>query len=107
MRPTFLTPATSPERFVGKYGTDWRDGVLSEHLDLFKRAGGAHRPSPSDMAGWALVTHDDGTTVAYPVVCSELIEVFTEDGRQSGRCGHPALDETGTCPAHDPRPYDS
>ena len=102
MRPTYLTPATDPDRFVGKYGTDWRDGVLTEHLDLFKRAGGVHRPSPSDLAGWALVPGENGT-VAFPVVCSELIRVDTEDGPVSGRCGHPALDATGTCPGHDPR----
>ena len=59
------------------------------------------------MAGWAMVTHYDGKTVAYPVVCSEIIEVWDEDGRHSGRCGFPALDATGTCPAHDPRPYEA
>lgn len=104
-----LTTDTRPAAFVGAYGPDWRAGVLSEHLDLFKRAGGAFLASPSDMAGWALIPAEDGGTDAYPVVCSELVEVWTEDGPASGRCGSPALDATGTCPAHDygtePRAY--
>lgn len=103
MRPTYLTADTDPERFIGAYGPDWRAGLLSEHLDLFKLAGGAFRPSSGDGAGFALIPTEDGGMIARPVVCSELIEVWTEDGRQSGRCGRPALDATGTCPAHDPR----
>lgn len=105
MRPTYLTPATDLDRFVGAYGTTPRWGILSEHMETFTRAGGVHLPSPTDLAGWLLVPADaaDGDTIAYPVVCSELVEVWTEDGRASGRCGHPALEATGTCPAHDRR----
>lgn len=40
---------------------------------------------------------------AIPVVCSEIVQVDTEDGPVSGRCGVNALDVTGTCDAHDPR----
>jgi hypothetical protein len=94
----FLTTDTDPARFIGSYGQTWRWGLLSEHLDLFVRAGGTHRPSRSDKAGWAVV---DG--VAYPVVCSEIVRVDTEDGPVSGRCGANAIEETGTCEAHDPR----
>lgn len=93
-----LTTDTQPDRFVGAYGQDWREGVLSEHLDLFRRAGGVHRPSAGDGAGWAVI---DGRAV--PVVCSEVVRVDTEDGPVSGRCGANALDATGTCEAHDPR----
>lgn len=96
MQPVYLTTATKPDRFVGAYGTSWRAGVLSEHLDLFRRAGGVHRPSNGDGAGWAVV---DGR--AFPVVCSELVEVWTEDGPASGRCGANALEASGMCPAHD------
>lgn len=98
MTPTYLSPATAPDRFIGAYGPDWRSGLLSEHLELFRRAGGTHRPASSDGAGWAVI---DGKAV--PVVCSELIRVDTEDGPVSGRCGANALDATGTCYAHDPR----
>lgn len=94
MRP-MLTPATEPSRFVGAYGPRWRWAVISEHLPAFVAAGGVHRPSAGFSAGWAVV---DG--VAYPIVCSEVIEVWTEDGRQSGRCGEHALAETGACEPH-------
>lgn len=95
MRPTYLTTDTPPDRFVGTYGPTWREGLLSEHLDLFRRAGGVHRPSNGTGAGWAVV---DGRAV--PVVCSELVRVDTEDGPVSGRCGNNALDATGTCESH-------
>lgn len=93
-----LTTDTDPERFIGSYGQTWRSGLLSEHLDLFRRAGGTHRPSRNAGAGWAVI---DGKAV--PVVCSEIVRVDTEDGPVSGRCGANALDATGTCHAHDPR----
>lgn len=98
MRPTYLTTETPADRFVGAYGQTWRAGVLSEHLDLFRRAGGTHRPSRSTGAGWAVV---DGK--AFPIVCSEIVRVDTEDGPVSGRCGANALEATGTCDYHDPR----
>lgn len=101
MRPTYLTPDTAPETFIGAYGTDWRSGLLSEHLELFKQAGGTVRPSAGDGAGFALIPLPDGGMVARPVVCSELVRVDTEDGPVSGRCGHNALEATGTCHRHD------
>lgn len=96
MRPTYLTTETPPDRFVGAYGQAWREGVLSEHLDLFVRAGGTHRPSKGAGAGWAVM--EDGRAV--PVVCSEIVRVDTEDGPVSGRCGANALAATGTCGYH-------
>lgn len=103
MRPTYLTTDTDPARFIAGYGPDWKAGLLSEHLDLFQRAGGEHRMSDTGGAGWALVEAPDGGWIAYPVVCSELVQVWTEDGPTSGRCGAPAIHATGTCYAHDPR----
>lgn len=93
-----LTTTTAPADFIGAYGQQWRQGLLSEHLDLFVRAGGTHRPSRSLGAGWAVI---DGKAI--PVVCSEIVRVDTEDGPVSGRCGANALDATSTCDAHDPR----
>lgn len=98
MNVRLLDTNTDPQVFVGAFGPRWRAGVLSEQLDLFKRAGGVHRPSRSLGAGWAVI---EGK--AYPVVCSELVRVDTEDGPVSGRCGENALDATGTCAYHDPR----
>lgn len=102
MRPTYLTTETDPETFIGAYGQQWRAGLLSEHLDLFVRAGGTHRPSRSLGAGWAVIG-----TKAYPVVCSEIVRVDTEDGPVSGRCGANALARTGTCERHDYTPCDN
>jgi len=90
-----LTTTTDPATFIGSYGQTWRSGLISEHLDLFVRAGGTHRPSRGTGAGWAVV---EGR--AYPVLCSEIIRVVTEDGAQSGRCGIPA-NANGSCDAHD------
>lgn len=50
-----LTTATEPEQFIGAYGNRWREGLLSDHLDLFIQAGGAYRPSRGEGAGWAVV----------------------------------------------------
>ena len=90
-----LTPTTSPELFIGAYGPTWREGLLSEHLDAFVRAGGTHRPSRSRGAGWAVI---DGKAI--PVVCSEVVRIDTEDGPISGRCGANALASSMTCDDH-------
>lgn len=91
-----LTTNTDPQTFIGAYGQNWREGLLSEHLDLFVRAGGVHRPSTHGLgAGWAVI---DGRAI--PVVCSEIVRVDTEDGPVSGRCGANAYALTGTCDFH-------
>lgn len=90
-----LSPEVVPAAFIAPYGTRWRQGLLSEHLDLFVRAGGTHHPSRSGGAGWAVVAGK-----AYPVVCSEIVRVETEDGPVSGRCGANALEATGVCETH-------
>lgn len=101
MNARHLTPATAPADFLGMYGPNWRQSLISEHLDLFRRAGGTFRPGNVAL-GWAVV---DGK--AYPVVCSEIVRIDTEDGPVSGRCGTPALARTGTCEAHDYSPCDN
>lgn len=90
-----LTTHTDPDSFAGGYGTDWRQGVLSDHVDLFQRAGGVVRTSPSGRTEWALMS--DGTAV--PIVCSEIIRIDTEDGPMSGRCGATATTH-GACDGH-------
>lgn len=75
----------TPEQFVGFYGNDPKWGVLFDHLEGFDAAGGTVRGAASGKGHmWAVV---DGR--AYPVVCSEIIEVSTEDGPSTGRCGAP------------------
>lgn len=89
-----LAPTTAPSDFAGSYGTSWLPGVLAEHVELFVQAGGILRPR-RDGGRWAV----DETGHAVPVVCGELIQVWTEDGPQSGRCGKPATDD-GACVEH-------
>lgn len=84
------------ERFIGMYGQDWRAGLLSEHVDAFIEAGGEVREAASGTGkAWAVIGGK-----AYPVVCAEIVEVATEDGPMSGRCGHPATAEFGACETH-------
>ena len=93
----FYGPGTPDYGPDGEYGIAYRRGLLSEHADAFLAAGGKIEPVGDGGAGRAILS--DGSTV--PVVCSELIEVLTEDGRESGRCGADAADaEPGLCESH-------
>ena len=97
--PTLEGSRFSPEaleaaevaNLVGSYGVDWEPGVLIDHLDQVPER--------------FLV--DDGTAIEvhgerYPVVCGDLIEVPTEDGPISGRCGiQIASRDAAGCPGHD------
>ena len=81
-------------RFIGGYGTNYKRGLLSEHVNAFLLAGGEVRPAVSGSGlFWAVV---DGEAV--PVVCSELIPWANEDGPIAIRCGLPAVD--GLCEGH-------
>ena len=91
-----LTETTLPSEFVGAYGQNGRWGVISEHMDLFQRAGGDIRRAYTH-AGWAVV--EDGR--AFPILCSEVIRIETEDGPTSGRCGNFSIAGKGICTAHD------
>lgn len=91
-----FTTTTAPAQFIGSYGQNWNAGLLSEHVASFVAAGGTVRGAASGSgAAWAVV---DG--VAYPVVCSEIVEVHTEDGPMSGRCGARATVD-GLCAHHE------
>jgi hypothetical protein len=69
--------------YSGVYGRSPRQGIISEHVYAALRA------------GFELRTGVDGDYVAdsngdtAPVLCSELVEVWDEDGPRSGRCGVP------------------
>ncbi len=90
----YFTETDSPEDFLGSYGVDYRTGLLAEHADLFVQAGGKTLTTGSGRT-WAFV----GTGVATPVVCGDIIQINTEDGPESGRCGLPTLRD-GACAAH-------
>lgn len=92
-RPT--APARTPEQFLSAYGHRWVTGVITEHLEAFVAAGGVVRQARSGSgAAWAIVGRK-----AYPVLCSDLIPVQTEDGTISGRCGILAV-RHGSCENH-------
>lgn len=94
-----FTATTPLDAFVGGYGPAWKRGLLSEHVDLFLAAGGTLRTASSGSGRqWALVPLGKGME-AVPVVCSELVEIYTEDGKASSRCGAPAH-RLGACETH-------
>jgi hypothetical protein len=82
---------------TGSYGQDWTQGVLAEHLpagvELKVVASGkllALRP----IEGRKMLE-------AVPVLCGEIVEIYTEDGRMDGRCGLPVHGIDGfACPGH-------
>lgn len=76
--------STTVYDYVGVYGPDWKQGVLSEHLYL---AGWVGIREHITASGRHIAILPDGET--WPVVCSELIEIHTEDGPIVGRCGAP------------------
>lgn len=82
------------DRFVSSYGSEWRAGVITEHLALL----------PYDnvrllASGTPVVVNADGT--AYPVLCSELVEIATEDGIITGRCGERVHGDAFGCAGHE------
>lgn len=88
---------TRLQRATGAYGPNNRVGVLSEHLDLALRTGLVARRLPGST--WVYDPDQPGER-AVPVVCSELVPIWTEDGRVTGRCGELAGPSTGMCHTH-------
>lgn len=87
---------TALDNFTGCYGQDWARGVLVDHVGDATQAGCLYHVSPR---GWAFLTGPKGGA-AEPVLCAEVIEIATEDGPMTGRCGRPVkADELG-CPGH-------
>jgi len=89
-----FTPDTKPEEFITGYGQTYRLGLISDHVEMFAAVGGEIRKGNAH-AGWAVVDRK-----AYPILCSEIIRINTEDGPISGRCGGFALPDTGRCSGH-------
>jgi hypothetical protein len=85
---------TKAEQFIGAYGQSYRAGVLIDHTDRFVEAGGTIRVGRH--AVWALVPK----MAAIPVVCGEIVEIATEDGPISGRCGCNVAKDLGACAGH-------
>lgn len=75
---------------IGAYGQDWITGILAEHV--------------SEDA--AIIVDTSGRTFVlavgdnFPVLCGEIVEIQTEDGLISGRCGRPVYNRGFACPGH-------
>lgn len=67
------------DNFTGAYGQDWTTGILAEHVHLAEAA---------------------GVEIDVPILCGEIVEIWTEDGRMSGRCGTPVEPDGFACPGH-------
>lgn len=81
--------------FTGLYGQDWNQGVLIDNLNRAEAAG----MKVHTMAIRQYVTGPDGGA-SFPVVCGDIIAVWTEDGRMDGRCGLPIVPGRGACEGH-------
>jgi hypothetical protein len=80
---------------TGVYGRGpFRTGILSDHLHIALAAGMELRTGQDGD----YVKDADGDTAL--ILCSELVEVWTEDGRSTGRCGTPVLPDQWACEAH-------
>ena len=82
----------------GPYGA--AVGIVTDHIGLALESGCVL--VLGGTAGAAL-RDENGNTI--PVLCGELIEIYTEDGRGTGRCGRPVHVGDGrgaglVCPLH-------
>lgn len=91
-----LIPGRTDE-LVGQYGPGWSEGVITEHLHL---ADPAHVRTLANGDRVVLVSDRGTLRRAVPVVCSEVIEVPTEDDPVSGRCGLRVRGDDFACPDH-------
>lgn len=90
--------ATDIYGLTGVYGPGpFRLGVLSEWEGIAEEAGMIVRTTATSR--W--VTGPKGGA-AFPILCSELIPVETEDGIVSGRCGQAVTVDSAWCPGHCP-----
>ena len=90
MKP--LTSTENPNDLTGTYGPDWRTGILVDHERLF------HGRTGNLPSGKRILVDTDGGV--YPVLCSEVVWINTEDGRIDGRCGDFVYGTDGACPGH-------
>jgi hypothetical protein len=91
MNTKYLTKDSTLDDFTGSYGHQWKTGILSEHRMVADTTPNIRFHNSASGATWAYDTND----LRHPavrVVCSEVIEIGTEDGPVSGRCGAPTID---------------
>ena len=90
-----LTSTATLWELTGLYGQSWREGVILDHLGLAEASPHIKIHHTPTGRVWLYPT---GGGQAVPLVCAEIIEVWTEDGRSSGRCGAPLTHDE--CPVH-------
>lgn len=84
--------------FTGAYGADWTTGVLADHLGSALEAGMLVHTAKT--TGKLFVTGPKGGA-AVPVLCGEIVMIWTEDGYIDGRCGdHVTAESEIACPGH-------
>jgi hypothetical protein len=81
-------------QFTGVYGQTPRVGILSDHLHHALDAGFGFKTGVDGD----YVKDFDGDTAL--VLCSEIIEIHTEDGISDGRCGLPVIPGQWACEGH-------
>ena len=87
----------SVEGWVNTYGRDWNFvGVATDHTDLAVESEPGARLDV--VEGDQVVVAADGTV--YPVCCGEIVEVYSEDGYATGRCGGPVAEGDWACRGH-------
>lgn len=87
---------TNPHDYVHGYGRNWTPGLLVDHVTAFEAAGGTIRTPAHGLCEYAVCP--DGSTVK--VVCGDIIEIRTEDGPTTGRCGLPVRAGASACAGH-------
>jgi hypothetical protein len=79
-------------KWVGCYGPDGTSqGIISEHLGL----DGLEPEVTADGHQVVIIENDE-----IPVLCSELVPGYTEDGPITARCGTPLRGDHFACRAH-------
>jgi hypothetical protein len=95
MRTLDARKITSVHDLTGVYGRGpFRQGILSDHVSIAVEAGMELRTGTDGD----YVKDADGETAL--ILCGEIVEVITEDGRSDGRCGLPVLPNQWACEAH-------
>jgi len=85
------------DHFTGAYGPDWKTGVLADHLGAAEAAGmKVHAPRHGKAT---YVTGPEGG-YAVPVLCGEIVPIYTEDGPIDGRCGLDVRPGEFACAGH-------
>lgn len=79
----------------GVYGPDYRHGVLTDHLGRLVEAGVDLHVTAS---GRRVAIFEDGSSL--PILCSEIVPLYTEDGVVDGRCGRYVRNDDDACPGH-------